>query len=206
MIESLTMLRNQKDTLKNLGEDTKSRNLTLVDTIAKVYKYTNDYIMKREKDSFFSRHLGQGGTRYKQAKAVRDLLETYHEAAEQLDLNRLKDVLLMRLEKKDALREEIGKIKNEIDELTEQRDEKKKRENLERNGDVQQESVSTRQRLEKGFQELNHSAESEKKQISEKAQTSEKRKAANRKKSQSAKPADSEKSVPEMRAKGKKNL
>ena len=206
MIESLTMLRNQKDTLKNLGEDTKSRNLTLVDTIAKVYEYTNEYIMKREKDSFFSRHLGQGGTRYKQAKAVRDLLETYHEAAEQLDLNRLKDVFLMRLEKKDALREEIGKIENEIDELTELRDGKKKRENLERSGDEQQKSVSTRQRLENGFQELNDSAESEKKQISEEKQTSEKQKAVNRKKSQSAKTVASEKSIPEMKAKGKKNL
>ena len=112
----------------------------------------------------------------------------------------------MRLEKKDALREEIDKIENEIDELTELRDGKKKRENLERSGDEQQKSVSTRQRLENGFQELNDSAESEKKQISEEKQTSEKQKAVNRKKSQSAKTVASEKSIPEMKAKGKKNL
>ncbi len=107
----------------------------------------------------------------------------------------------MRLEKKDALKEEIGKIETEIDELTELRDGKKKRENLERSGDAQQKSVSTRQRLENGFQELNNSAESEKKQISEEKQTSEKEKAANKKKSQSVKPIVSEKSVPEMKAK-----
>lgn len=198
MIESLTMLQNNKDSLKNLGKDTKSRNRTLVDTIAQVYEYTNKYIMKREKDGFFSRYLGKGGTRYKQAKAILDLLETYHYAAEQLDLHRTKDVLLIRQEKKDELKKEIKKIEQEIADLAEKKSGKQKRENLERNGNSRQKSASTRQRLENGFRELDNSTESKKRQISDQKQ------ASNKKKSQPAKSAASEKSSPEIAAKGKK--
>lgn len=177
MMESLTMLRNHKDTLKNLGEHTnsgkytKSRNRALVDTIAQAYKDTTEYIKKRENDGFFSRHLGQGGTRYKQAKAIRDLLKTYHDTAEQLELHRIKDVLLMRQEKKDELKKEISKIDKEINELTDKHVGKQKRENLERNGKVKQKSADSRQRLEKGVKELENTSKTGKKHNSDSKKT-----------------------------------
>lgn len=197
MIEGLTMLRNHEDTMKNLGKDTNSRHLALVDTIAQVYEDVNKYVAKREKDSFVSRRLGQGGTRYKQAKAIRDLLETYYDAAVDLERHRTKAVLLGRMQKKEVLQEEINKTEKEIYDLTELRDGKQKRENLKRTGDVREKSASTRQRLENGFKDLNNSAESEKKQIAGQKEI------VNKKNSQPVKSVASEKSNPEMAVKGK---
>lgn len=165
MVEGLTMLRNQKDTLRNIADSKNSRHLSLVDALSGVYNDTRKYLEKRDKDSFFSRHFGKGGTRYKQAKEVLHLLETYHNAAEQLELHRTKDVLLQRQIRKEELQQQIHKTEKEIQKLTVKRDGEPQREDLSRRDNAVQKSKGTRQRLKNGYKDLNNTSRSKEKHI-----------------------------------------
>ncbi len=163
MMESLTMLRNHQDTLRNMGDTKKSYNRELIDTVVKVYKDTKKYVKKREKDGFFSRHIGQGATRYKQAKEVMNLLETYRDAVQELELHRTKNVLLQRMEHMDELYKQIKAAGKETSQLKvkrdELRDEKKQKENPGKKENKK--SADSRQRLENGFKDLNNPEKSD---------------------------------------------
>ena len=159
------MLRNQKDTMRNIGDDKKSRNLSTLDAVASVYKKTKAYIDKREKDGFWGKHFGQGATRYKEAKEILDLLEQYHDAGAQLQVHYRQEVLVQRQEHKEALRDEIKSLEKEISTLTKQRDGEPKREDLSRSGASSRRKSAqkgTRQRLVNGLKDINSVSEQKK--------------------------------------------
>lgn len=165
MMEGLMMLRNQKDTMRNIGDDKKSRNLSTLDAVASVYKKTKAYIDKREKDGFWGKHFGQGATRYKEAKEILDLLEQYHDAGAQLQVHYRQEVLVQRQEHKEALRDEIKSLEKEISTLTKQRDGEPKREDLSRSGASSRKKSAqkgTRQRLVNGLKDINSVSEQKK--------------------------------------------
>lgn len=162
MMESLTMLRNQQDTLRNVRNIKNSTNKSLtIDAVNQVYKDTLEYLKKRDQDGLFGRHFGQGGTRYRQAKQIMHLLEQYSMAAKDLDIHRKKNALLMRQERKEALRKDIASTEKEIRKLEAQLETNANQANL-ANAAEQKKSKGSRRRLENGMKDISKSLGQEK--------------------------------------------
>ncbi len=154
MMESLTMLKNQQKTMRDFGEFKNTRNKDFMHAFSKVYDDTQKYLIKRDQDGFFGRHFGTGGVRYKQAKEVMHLLEDFHAAVDKLEGHRMKDVLLVRQERKEALRREIASTSKDLEKLIDRENAIIEKEKAEKGGEKKQKSEDSRQRLKNGWKDI----------------------------------------------------